>query len=146
MAVSSIDTSTTANTTTAKADAFGSLKSEEFVRIIFAELQNQDPLKPNDSAQLVQQMANLRSIQSDIDMQKKLGDLVSQNQLATAGNLVGKYISGISQGNERVEGVVATVSRTNDGAVLNLTSGERVPMSKVDEITNALSQTGPFGR
>jgi len=115
-------------------DAFSSLNSQDFVKIMFTELSNQDPLKPNDSNAMLQQMANLRSIQSDLDLSDKLESLVSQNQMASASSLLGKVVSGISEASERVIGVVATVSRTDQGPVLTLTDGTRVAFSQVDEL------------
>lgn len=117
-------------------DAFSDLNSQDFVKIMFTELSNQDPLKPNDSNALLQQMSSLRSIQSDIDLSSKLESLVSQNQMASASGLLGRYVSGLSETNERVVGVVATVSRTSDGPVLTLDDGTRVPFSQVDELAD----------
>lgn len=120
----------------ASEDAFSALTSEEFVKIMFTELSNQDPLKPNDSNALLQQMSSLRSIQSDIDLSEKLETLVTQNQMASASGLLGRLVSGISEENERVIGVAATVSRTDNGPVLTLDDGTRVPFSQVDELAD----------
>lgn len=121
---------------TIQPNAFSALNSEQFVKIMFTELSNQDPLKPNDSSALLQQMSSLRSIQSDIDLSTKLQTIVSQNQLAGAGGLIGKYVSGLAADNTRVSGRVDSVSRTADGPVLNLDTGARVPFSSVDEMLN----------
>lgn len=120
----------------AKPNAFSALTSEQFVKIMFSELSSQDPLKPNDSNQLLQQMSNLRNIEADLQLQSKLGTLVSQNQLSSASGMIGAYVSGISEDSRRVEGIVARVSQTKDGPVLTLTSGARVPFSKLDEIAD----------
>ncbi len=122
------------NTVSADQNAFSELTSEEFVKIMFTELSNQDPLKPNDSSALLDQMSSLRSIQSDIDLSSKLESMVTQNQLAAAGGLIGKYVSGVSLGNQRVEGAVVSVSRTSEGPVLNLSNGYRVAFENVDEM------------
>ena len=120
--------------TTTKADAFSSLSSEQFVKIIFAELSKQDPLKPNDSNQLVQQLANIRSIQSDIDMQARLKELVGQNQLSTAGNLLGTYVRGTSVDFKSVAGVVKSIGQTKEGPVLTLSDGSKVKFSGVTDV------------
>ncbi len=44
----------------------------------------------------MQQIANIRSIQSDQDLTKSIGSLVSQNEFAAASGLIGRTISGIS--------------------------------------------------
>lgn len=123
-----------ATTTSPTRDAFSSLTSSEFVKIMFTELSNQDPLKPNDSSQMLEQLSSLRSIQSDIDLGDKLTAVVTQNQLATAGALIGKWVTGLTPQNERVIGEVDSVSRTDDGIFLNLTNGYRVPFSNVDNM------------
>jgi flagellar basal-body rod modification protein FlgD len=118
----------------AKSNAFSALNSEEFIKIIFTELSNQDPLQPNESKDLLQQLSSLRSIQSDMDMSGRLNALVTQNELSAASGLIGRQISGITDQYERVEGIVASVSRTADGAVLTLRSGARVPMGMHDQV------------
>jgi flagellar basal-body rod modification protein FlgD len=132
--MSSIGSVSQLSSTAATKNAFSDLTSEEFVKIMFTELANQDPLKPNDSAALLEQMSSLRSIQSDIELSSKLESMVSQNQLAAAGGLIGKYISGVSTGNLRVEGEVISVSRTAEGPILNLLNGFRVRFENVDEM------------
>ncbi len=114
--------------------AFATLSSEQFVRIIFTELTNQDPLAPNDTSKLLDQMSSLRSIEADLQLQQKLDALVSANQFATAGSLIGAKVSGLSEQSIRVEGVVESVLRTRDGVVLQLLSGVRVPFRNLDTI------------
>jgi flagellar basal-body rod modification protein FlgD len=115
-------------------NAFSSLTSESFVKIIFSELGHQDPLQPNDSKALLEQLSSLRNIQSSMDLSSSMGSLVAQNQLAAASNLIGKSVSGVSENNERITGVVKSVSRTSDGATLNLVSGQKIKMNNVDEV------------
>lgn len=120
----------TASTT----DAYSKLTSGDFIKIILSELSRQDPLKPNDSSQLVQDMSNLRSIQASVDLTDKLDSMIADNQATTASGLIGKGISGLNESNERVSGIVSSVSKTKDGPVLNLLGGDRVAFDKVDEL------------
>jgi flagellar basal-body rod modification protein FlgD len=115
-------------------NAFSELGSEDFVKIIFTELGNQDPLQPSDSKALLEQISSLRSIQSDMDLGSRLGTLVSQNELSSATGLIGKLVSGVSDRNERVLDFVVSVSRTKDGAILNLGGGQKVAVGNVDEV------------
>lgn len=118
-------------------DRFSDLSSEEFLKIIFTELQKQDPLAPNDSSKLLEQLSSIRSIQSDIELSGQLKSIVTQNQLASAGGLIGKVISGLDENAVRVMGEVVSVSRTRDGPVLNLKTGERVAFDQVDRMLAA---------
>ena len=113
---------------------FQEMSSEDFIRIIFTELSNQDPFQPNDSAALLEQLNSIRSIESDITLTEKLDALVLQNQLASAGGLVGKFVGGLTTTSERVAGFVIGVSRAGDDVNLELDNGWVVPMNNVETI------------
>lgn len=120
--------------TTPAPNGFSDLNSEDFVKIIFTELTNQDPLQPSDSKALLEQLSSLRSIQSDMDLSKRLETLVTQNQLSSATGLIGRLVSGVTDRNERIADFVVSVSRTADGAYLNLRAGSRMALDNVDEV------------
>jgi len=61
---------------------------------------------------------------------------IHDSKLSSAAGMIGKFISGIDESNQRVLGLVDSVSRTEQGTVLNLLSGARVPMTGVDEIVD----------
>lgn len=113
---------------------FNTLSSEDFTRLIFTELSKQDPLQPNDTNALLQQISQIRSIQSDMDLVGNLTSLVSQNEFASAATLIGQRVTGLTDENRRVAGTVRSVSRTNDGAVVELDGGERVRVSRMDAV------------
>jgi flagellar basal-body rod modification protein FlgD len=113
---------------------FSEMKSEDFIKIIFTELANQDPFDPNDSAALLQQLSSLRSIETDMQLSKQLESLVSQNQLAAAGNLVGKFVGGLTSTFDRVAGWAVAVHREGDKVSIELDSGWMVPMSGIETI------------
>ena len=133
--MSAINSNTTAlfqnQTPSVTPNKYSDLTSEDFVKIMFTELSNQDPLKPNDSSQLLQQMSDLRSIQSDLELSNKLTSVVTQNQLATAGALLGKTVYGLTEYGDVAGGIVKSVTRTDDGPVLNLATGERIPFTNI---------------
>lgn len=122
------------STTAPKAAGFSSLNADDFSKIIFAELSKQDPLQPNDTNALLQQLSTLRSIQSGMDLSSKLSDVVKQNEFASAATLVGKYVSGFDEFGDRVSGQVKSISKTSSGATAELLDGSRIAMSNLDEI------------
>lgn len=133
--ISSLGNSSTP-TATAPVDRYSDLTSQDFVKIMFTELGNQDPMQPNDSKALLDQLSSLRNIQSSMDLSTKLKDLVDQGQLNSASGLIGKFVRGLSDQNQMVTGEVYSVSRTDDGAVLNLYTGDRVPMKNLSDLVN----------
>lgn len=113
---------------------FASLSSESFVRIMTAELTSQDPLKPNDSNAILQQMSSLRQIESSTTLTNKLDQLVSQNQFAAASSLLGAAVGGVSENGTRQSGIAVSIVRTDMGASLVLDNGYRIPVSNVDTV------------
>jgi flagellar basal-body rod modification protein FlgD len=116
------------------AGGLSSLSSGDFFKLILTELTKQDPLAPNDTNALLQQISAVRSIQSDMDLSSDLRVLVNQNEFAAASTLVGKTVSGIDEDLERVTGEVRSISRTQAGTMLTLTTGERIAIGNLDEI------------
>ncbi len=136
--MSAIDAFNTNTTPTTSSDAFSSLTSGQFLQIIFTELTNQDPLEPNDSSAMIDQLSSLRAIESDTQMVDSLQQMVSQNELASASQLIGSLVSGITLDNRRVSYLVISVSMTQDGPVLNMFDGSRMSFSNVDEIVGPI--------
>lgn len=115
---------------------FSELSSEQFIKIIFTELSNQDPFKPNDSSALLEQLNSIRSIESDTQLTKQLSSIVTQNQLATAGNLIGRQVQGLTTDSNRVAGTVVSVARQDNDVSLLLDNGWVVPMDNVETIVD----------
>lgn len=139
--VSQITGSSTSDSATP--NRLSEISSEQFLKIIFSELQRQDPLQPNDSSKLLEQLSSIRSIQSDIELGSKLETLVGQNQLASAGALIGKRVIGLDENLLRVSGTVAGVNRTDDGPVLRLDNGFRIPFDYIEQLLGEAPATTP---
>ena len=120
----------------AAAGGFGDLKSGDFIRVLLTELSNQDPFAPQDSGALLEQLSSLRNIESQLSLQEKLEDLVLQNQISSAGGLIGKEVTGLGENNTQTKGLVTSV-RVQDGeAILELDTGRSLPMNRVTRIAN----------
>lgn len=107
------------------------LDSQEFLGIILAELQSQDPLAPNDTNALVQQLSSVRSIESDLKLSQKLEALVADNRLSSATTLVGRRVEGVDDNGQSITGTVGAV-RTKDGApTLLLNNGSQLTLDRL---------------
>ncbi len=115
--------------------AFGSMSSDDFIKVLTAELANQDPLDPQDSGALLEQLSSLRNIESQLSLQQQLESLVMQNQVAAAGGMIGKEVEGLDDQNNAVSGLVTAI-RVEDGkAILELDSGKAINIDRVSRIT-----------
>jgi len=120
--------------TPSSTNAFGAMSSEDFIEILMQELANQDPFEPQDSGALLDQLATLRTVESQLMLGDSIENLVLQNQVATAGGLIGKSVEGRDAKNNSVDGLVTAV-RVQDGqAILELDSGKSLPMDRITRI------------
>ena len=69
-------------------------------------------------------------------MTEKLEEIVFQNQLSSAGNLLGKAVQGILPTGDSVAGTVLSVVRQGDSVSLELSSGWMLPMDNVEVIVD----------
>jgi len=123
--------STTPSSTT---DAFSSFTSGDFLKIIFAELTNQDPLAPSETKDLIDQISTIRSIESDTKLTNKFEDLLQQNNLTVSSALIGKFVTGLDEFGNQTASFVDSVSISRNGSILNLSNGLRVPIENVTEV------------
>lgn len=115
-------------------DAFSAMSSVDFMKIIFTELTNQDPLAPNETKDLLDQVSVIRSIESDLSLSKELKTMVRQNEITSSSSLVGKFVTGLTSSSTEVMGFVDSVTVTRDGIRLNLSSGYSIDLNGVREI------------
>ena len=64
------------------------LKSEDFMKLFLTELQYQDPTKPMDNQQMLQQTSQMTQLQTNDELKKSLNGLVSQMNTSTQFNSV----------------------------------------------------------
>ncbi|MDX1563868.1 MAG: flagellar hook capping FlgD N-terminal domain-containing protein [Phycisphaeraceae bacterium] len=115
----------------AGSSSFANLSSEEFFEVLFTELKNQDPLEPTDSSKMLEQLSTIRNIESQVKLQQQIESLVDNNQMAIAGGLIGKVIEGRDEQFNFASGTVQSVRLVGDQILLEIGTGQRVPMDNV---------------
>jgi flagellar basal-body rod modification protein FlgD len=117
--------------------AANSLTPNDFIQFMVTELQNQDPLDPTDSNQMLSQMSEIGQLESSTSLQTSLTGMVQQNQVAAASSMIGKAVQGTDANANPLSGIVQAVQVSSSGVNLMLTSGSAIPMGNVTTITNA---------
>ena len=117
------------------------LKTDDFIKMMITQLQNQDPMEPAKNQELLAQMSQIGQLQSATALQDSLKTMVLQNQIGAAGNLIGKMVEGLGDTNDKVRGLVSSVRVTSDGVFLDLDNGKTLSMSRVTTIAGG-SQAG----
>ena len=110
------------------------LKPDDFIKMMVTQLQNQDPTKPADNGQLLAQMSQIGQLQSANTLTDSIKGMVLQNQIGSAGNLIGKSVAGVDDQNNVIKGVVNSVKVQSDGVLLELDNGNTLPLTQVTDI------------
>ncbi len=134
--MSAIDSLSSRGAPASSGNAFDAFSSQDFLELMFSELTNQDPLEPSDTGDLINQIGQIRSIEADVNLSTQLESIVKRSEIASAGNLVGSYIVGLTESGLAQEGLVLSVSVTDDGPVLNLHNNARIPLNSVQEFVD----------
>lgn len=103
----------------------------EFLQLLTAQLQHQDPLQPIDNTQFTAQLAQFSQLDQLASLNSTLGSF-SGNMMAT--NLIGKYVETASKGFTQVSGV----SFSGGQASLNLADNTSIGISDVLQVKNSI--------
>lgn len=118
------------------------LGTTEFLNLLVAELQNQDPLEPTDNSQLLQQISQIREISANDQLKGTLEAVQQGQDVSTASQLIGKTVRALSDDNEEVEGVVSRatveVDPTTEARELKVHVGDKTfGLDRIREIVSS---------
>jgi flagellar basal-body rod modification protein FlgD len=102
------------------------LDYDDFLQLMVAQLQNQDPLNPTDSTEYMSQIAQFSGVEQSINMNSKLDQLLVNSNISQASTMIGLTLTS-SDGS--VTGTIASVKIASNGATAVLTDGKEVPIT-----------------
>jgi flagellar basal-body rod modification protein FlgD len=114
-------------------DAFQEVNLDDFLKLLLTELQNQDPLDPMDNSQILEQMSQIREIESNTRLTDTLEAVLLGQALSTASSLIGRYVEALTNDGERIAGRVERVAIV-DGKPAVRIDGHDVQLENISEI------------
>lgn len=134
----------------------GDLSKDDFLKLLVAQMDNQDPTSPMDSGQFVTQMAQFSSLEQTQNMSSAIDQLVAtqaNNSLSGQATIIGKEItwtdsSTDANGNNvstTSTGIVSAVTIKNGQISYVTNSGATVDPSTITEVSDASGSTGASG-
>jgi flagellar basal-body rod modification protein FlgD len=127
---------TSGTSSTQSPSAVGSLSSNDFLKLMVAQLQYQDPMQPMDASALMQQTSSLTSVQTLQSMSSLEQECLGMQEAATATGLLGKQVTATDSSGNTLSGVVSDVSYTASGPTLNV-GGTEVPIADISQAAGA---------
>lgn len=119
------------------------LKTEDFIKMMITQLQNQDPLEPAKNEQLLAQMSQIGQLQASSQLQESLKGLVLQDNIGAAGNMIGKFVTGLDERGKSIQGLVTSVRVEGEQVFLELDTGHSLALTSVTAIAPPAMATEP---
>lgn len=93
---------------------------QSFLKLLVAQMKNQDPSNPMDATQYVAQLATFSQVEQSVQMNSKLEQMLTSQSLAQADAIIGRQVS---SADGKTSGVVEAVKVTSSGLVAVLEGG-----------------------
>jgi flagellar basal-body rod modification protein FlgD len=125
-ATNTTNTANTANNNTTQSATdtkSATLNYDSFLKLLVAQMKNQDPTNPVDATQQMSQLASFSNVEQAIKTNAHLESLIQETSLSQATNLIGKTIT---SADAKTTGVVASVEVNSDGLTAVLEDGKKV--------------------
>jgi flagellar basal-body rod modification protein FlgD len=132
MDVSNNANSTAQPTTQTKPGPGGAMDYDNFLKLLLAQMKNQDPTSPTDSTEWVAQFATFTQVEQSLLTNQNLQSMLSQIALSQADGIIGRTIT---SADGSVTGEVKSVHIVSGGAVAELSDGKFVMLEPGVEIS-----------
>ncbi|HXY35649.1 MAG TPA: flagellar hook capping FlgD N-terminal domain-containing protein [Planctomycetaceae bacterium] len=142
-AAANTNTAAAANSSTGSTTAsngFNNLTTADFMQMLIAELENQDPTQPMSNEDLLTQLSTMSQLQSTQDLDNALQTNTNNQQLSIASSFIGQNITGTDTNNKSVNGVALQAVLQNGAAYVQVGSS-LVPLANITAVSPA-SLTG----
>ncbi len=118
------------------------LGADDFLKLLVAQMQNQDPLEPTSNEEWITQMAQLTASTRMSDLCDQFQINAGLTSISTASSLIGKEVTYTDSDTETVTvGIVDGVVMSGDNEFVLLIDGKEVSLSDVEKITAQESPT-----
>jgi flagellar basal-body rod modification protein FlgD len=115
-----------------------------FLKLMVAQLKNQDPMNPTDSSQFLAQTAQFTSLEKLTSVADQTQQALSAQLAFGAGGLVGRTVGYTDASGADATGAVSSVRFGSTGPMLQI-DGTDVPLSSITSVTTAGTDAGGTG-
>jgi flagellar basal-body rod modification protein FlgD len=110
----------------------GAMDYDNFLKLLLAQMKNQDPTSPTESTEWVAQFATFTQVEQSMMTNQNLQSMLSQIALSQADGIIGRTIT---SADGSTTGEVKSVHIISGGAVAELTDGKYVLLEPGVEIS-----------
>lgn len=128
----------TAATSSSSSQALSGTKGlgkDDFLKLLIAQMKNQDPMNPTQDKEFIAEMAQFQSLESMKSVDTGIKALLDMQQLSQASSLIGKTVTATnSSDGSAISGRVSEVTLQSGVAILKI-GDTHVPLQNVTKVT-----------
>lgn len=138
------------NNKTTKETGNSSLDKDAFLKLLVAQLQNQDPTSPMDDKEFISQMAQFSSLEQMQNVAKSidsLSEIAQQSQLMQYNDFIGKEVTWHELTDKKDEkgdpivnsgtGIVSKITFTGDNVKITLADGKELEPANISGVNSS---------
>jgi flagellar basal-body rod modification protein FlgD len=129
----STSTGSTSATTT-PTNPSSSLGESDFLQLLVAQLQYQDPMNPTDDQSFIQEQAQFSTVEGITNMESTLTGMGTAQQMSAAVNLIGANVQYTASDGSTQSGTVSSASNTS-GAVTVQVGSDNVDPGNITQVS-----------
>jgi flagellar basal-body rod modification protein FlgD len=129
----STSTGSTSATTT-PTNPSSSLGESDFLQLLVAQLQYQDPMDPTDDQSFIQEQAQFSTVEGITNMESTLTGMGTAQQMSAAVNLIGANVQYTASDGSTQSGTVSSAANTG-GAVTVQVGSDNVDPSNITQVS-----------
>lgn len=122
-----------------------SMGYEDFLTLLSAELENQDPTDPMDNKDLVLQLAQFSTLSTLATLNTNMESFISTNTISTLNGMIGRNVTYTVTSDDDTEssvtGTVKGLNISDDGSVTLNVDGTDVSTAQITSINTSSSST-----
>lgn len=128
--MSSIDaTSGTSSSSSTPSNPSANLNEQDFLQLLVAQLQYQDPMDPTDDQSFIQEQAQFSTVEGINNMQSTLTTMTTGQKMSNADSLIGMNVEYTGSDGSVESGVVSSASDSNGTVTVQVGSDQVDPSS-----------------
>jgi flagellar basal-body rod modification protein FlgD len=114
------------------------MNPEQFLKMMVAELSNQNPMEPMNSTEFLTQLGQINNLQMVNDLSSTIQTMLLRESIFQAGSLLDKMIEYVDENGLTRSGIVQDVRVDSSGQVqLGMTDGAQVSVTAVRRVLSA---------
>jgi flagellar basal-body rod modification protein FlgD len=114
------------STSSSQTSGAASLDYNAFLKLLIAQMQNQDPLEPMKSTDYVAQLATFSQVEKTVQTNERISDLLTAVKLQQAESLIGRDIS---NADGSISGSVTSARISGQDVIAMLADGREVTLN-----------------